>query len=104
MHRSREQWAALVAAFEETDQTVARFCARRGIHPKTFAWWRWQLRDTSRPRRSDSGVRLLPVDVVDGRGARDGCVVVAMPELEVRFDVGADVDYVAALVSRLRQA
>ena len=79
------------------------FCARRGINPKTFAWWRWRLRETGRSRRSNGGVKLLPVDVIE-RDANEGCVVVAMASLEVRFDVGADIDYVAALVGRLRGA
>jgi hypothetical protein len=104
MRRTREQWAAIVAAFEETNQPVAQFCGRRGIQPKTFAWWRWRLRDTGRrARRSDGGVKLLPVDVVE-HDAVVGCVVVAMESLEVRFDVGADIEYVAALVARLQGA
>jgi hypothetical protein len=102
--RTREQWAALVATFDETNQPAAQFCARRGIHPKTFAWWRWELGGTGRaPRRSNGGVKLLPVDIVE-QAAQVGCVVVATADLEVRFDVGADIDYVATLVARLRGA
>jgi len=48
-------------------------------------------------------VKLLPVDIVD-HDAGVGCVVVATADFEVRFDMGADVDYVAALVARLRGA
>jgi hypothetical protein len=102
MRRTREQWAAMIAAFEKTKQPVERFCAKRGIRPKTFAWWRWQLRDTA-PRSRSNDVKLLAVDVVAGT-ARDARVVIAVADYEVRIDVGADVDYVAALVARLRGA
>jgi len=43
--RTREQWAALVAEFDRTKQPVRRFCAKRGIAPTTFSWWRWRLRE-----------------------------------------------------------
>jgi hypothetical protein len=104
MRRTREQWAALVATFERTDQAASRFCASRGIRVKTFAWWRWQLRKAiDGPRRGDA-VRLLPVGLVEHDGGRDGRLTVAVGEVEIRFDVGVDVAYVAALVGRLRGA
>jgi len=106
MRRTREQWATLIAAFENTDQPAVRFCGRRGISPRTFAWWRWQLRHTAPPSRRDDDVKLLSVDVVAAGDAvgPTSRVVIAIAEVEVRVDVGVDVDYVAALVARLRHA
>lgn len=106
MRRTREQWAALVAAFEKTSQRLEQFCARRGIAPATLRWWRWQLRHTAEPSRHDGGVRLLSVDVVEesAGGRATARVVIALSDVEVRVDVGADVDYVATLVARLRHA
>lgn len=104
MRRTREQWATLVAAFENTNQPAVRFCERRGISPRTFAWWRWQLRHTA-PTRRDDDVKLLSVDVVAGDAvSATSRVVIAVADVEVRIDVGVDVDYVAALVARLRHA
>jgi hypothetical protein len=104
MRRTREQWAALVTAFEQTDQQASRFCAGRGIRAKTFAWWRWRLRDTSRRPASGDGVKLLPVAVVEREAGSDPRVVLSVADVEIRFDLGSDVDYVAALVARLRGA
>jgi hypothetical protein len=102
MRRTREQWAALVDAFEKSNQSVTQFCAKRGIVPKTFAWWRWQLRDTAPPR--SNGVKLLSVDVVENATAPSSEIVIAISDVELRVDVGADIEYVAALVERLRRA
>jgi len=105
MRRTREQWAAVVAAFERTSQPVEQFCSTRGIAPATLKWWRWQLRRHAEPKRQDAGVRLLSVDVVDeSAGWRaDSRVLIALPQVEIHIDVGTDVVYVAALVARLRQ-
>jgi len=104
MRRTREQWAALVAAFEQTNQQASRFCANRGIRAKTFAWWRWRLRDTPPRRRSRDDVKLLPVAVVERETRSVTQLSVSADDVEIRFDVGADVDYVAALIARLRGA
>jgi hypothetical protein len=104
MRRTREQWAAVVTAFEQTDQQASRFCASRGIRAKTFAWWRWRLRDTSPRSRNRDDVKLLPVAVVERERGSDTRVVLSVADVEIRFDVGADVDYVAALIARLRGA
>jgi hypothetical protein len=84
MRRTREQWAALVAAFEKTKQPAIRFCATRGIAPKTFAWWRWHLRDTA-PRCSDDGVKLLSVDVVENASAPSPKIAIAVSDVELRM-------------------
>ena len=51
-------------------------------------------------------MQLLSVDVVDDTVAprASTLVVIALADIELRVDVGADVEYVAALVARLRRA
>jgi hypothetical protein len=102
IRRTREQWAALVAAFEQTNEQASRFCASRGIRAKPFAWWRWRLRDTSaRPQRRDE-VKLLPVAVVKRDAGSGTQLMVSVADVEILFDVGAEVDYIATLVARFR--
>jgi hypothetical protein len=104
MYGTREKWAALVASFERTSQPAGRFCESRGINPRTFAWWRWQLRNAARQRHGDHAVKLLPVHVAEGHDGQTGRVVLTVAGLELRFDTSVDLEYVVALVTRLRGA
>jgi hypothetical protein len=99
MRRTREQWAEVVAAFDGAGVPLERFCAVREIAPSTMRWWRWQLRRAA-------GMKLLPVEVVGDAALDSGCsrVVIMLSDIELRVDVGADVEYVATLVTRLRRA
>ena len=49
-------------------------------------------------------MKLLPVSVVEREAGPDTRVVLSVADVEIRFDLGADVEYVAALVARLRGA
>jgi hypothetical protein len=49
-------------------------------------------------------VKLLPVAVVEREAGSDTRVVLSVADVEIRFALGADIDYVAALVARLRGA
>jgi hypothetical protein len=102
--KSREQWVAVVAAFEQSGDSIAKFCARRRIPPASLKWWRWRLRDArakSALVRSDD-VRLVPVDIIGLAASRPNGVTIALSDLEVRVEVGTDVAYVGALVGELR--
>ena len=103
VRKSRAQWARVLTKFEASGETLAEFCARHRLSPRTVAWWRWRLRRERREISSREEVRLVAVDVPQplhvGVG---GAVRVVMGELDVRVEVGTDVTYVAALVAALR--
>lgn len=108
--RSSEQWTAIVAGFARSNQSVERYCAKRGLRPATFRWWRWRLRDSSSspaesvgPSRSDE-VRLVPVDVVGLAAHVSGGthVEIRFADMVVRVEDGVDAAYVASLVAELR--
>lgn len=108
--RSSEQWTAIVAAFERSNQSVERYCAKRGIRPATFKWWRWRLRESSAAAAgrvvpsSGAEVRLVPVDVVGlaAHTSNRAHVEIAFADVTVRVEVGTDATYVASLVTELR--
>jgi hypothetical protein len=108
--RSSEQWTTIVAAFEDSNQSIERFCGKRGIRPGTFRWWRWRLRDSSAATETSSAplagndVRLIPVDVVGlaARVNRGAPVEIAFADVAVRVEPGTDAAYVASLVAELR--
>lgn len=105
VRRSRAQWLEVLEKFESSGEPVAKFCAKRGISPRTFAWWRWQLRDERQKSPARGNVRLIAVDVteptVDARGLETS-VRISVGGLEVQVPVGTDVEYVGALVGALR--
>jgi len=103
MRRTREQWVALVSTFGKTSQSVDEFCERRGISPTRFRWWRWRLGERPRSTNRSGGVKLLPVDVVDAGPPVAGNLVLTVADVELRFGEGVDVNYIAALVHRLRR-
>jgi hypothetical protein len=96
--KTEQEWASLVTTFEESGQSLARFCATRGLKPKTFSWWRWQLRERERARENE--VRMVevatPIAVAMPR------IAIAAGNVMVHVEVGTDTKYVAELVSALR--
>lgn len=105
VRRSRAQWLEVLAKFEASGESIATFCAKRQISPRTFAWWRWQLRDERRAVPARENVRLIAVDVAPPsveEHAADRAVRIAFAGLDLHVAVGTDVAYVGALVGALR--
>lgn len=101
--RTREEWSGLVGELEASGDSVQRFCEKRRLSVSSLKWWRWRLRnERGSVALARSGVRLLPVDVVDVAPPRPTTLVVAISGAELRIEVGTDVEYVAALASALR--
>ena len=99
--RTRQQWVSLMATFEGSNLSAAKFCAVRGLTLATFRWWRSQLRRGGMTAALEP-VRLLAVDVAEPPIAVAASVVVVFSGLEVRAEVGTDPGYVGALVAELR--
>lgn len=72
---SRERWASWLVEQQESGQTVAAFCAGKGVSQNSFYQWRRKLGSSS----SQSKGGLVPVSVV------------ASPGLEVELSCGATI-------------
>lgn len=66
--RSEEEWAELIQAQAQSDQSMVAFCQARQINKHTFNYWRAKLRQveeeppgfiTLRPPKNASGVLVL---------------------------------------------
>lgn len=66
--RTAAEWASIVQAQEQGDQTITAFCQEQQINPGTFHYWRSKLRRrdgeetgfiTLRPAAANSGVIVL---------------------------------------------
>lgn len=109
IRRNREFWERAVREVER-GATVSAVAERLGVRPGTLSWWRWHLRrgsesTTKRRRRRSARAEFLPVVVAQAaRTGGAGLVEIDAGVARVRFEVGADVSYVVALVQALRSA
>lgn len=102
VRRSRDDWADVLAEFDASGETLAQFCAKRRIRPRTFSWWRWRLRGGRHV--GPESVRLVAVDLKPTLPTTppNRAVFVHVANVDVRVEIGTDVAYVADLVGALR--
>jgi hypothetical protein len=104
-HRKREFWERLVA--EADGDSIASTACRHRVAPATLKWWRWHLGKTA-PKRAAARLKaptLLPV-VFNPRELEaprvDAVAIELGAGVTVRVPIGADPQYVAALVAAMR--
>lgn len=103
--RSRSWWQRTVSRWKSSGLTAREFAAREDLSAGTLMWWSSRLRRGTRAERGlDESVAIAPIEIDVPRGARSSHVEVAIEGAVLRVEVGADVEYVAALVKQLRGA
>jgi hypothetical protein len=105
--RNRAEWESLIAEWDASRESAARFGAQRGIKPRTLAWWRWNLhRAKSASANGEAPIRLLPVDVTESTATADvanpASIEIALGDIALRIAVGTEPTYVASLIAALR--
>jgi transposase-like protein len=106
VRHNREFWEAAVREIERGGR-VSEVAGRLGVKAGTLSWWAWRLRSESRKQKRPRASRaeFLPVVVKASLAPeRARLVEVDAGSVRVRAEVGADVNYVAALVRALRSA
>ena len=63
MHRSANEWKALVDEYERSDVTIKEYCRRREVNYWTFREWRRRLADE---QPETDLVEITPVDIACG--------------------------------------
>ncbi|ENL1061027.1 IS66 family insertion sequence element accessory protein TnpB [Escherichia coli] len=95
-YRTKEQWLALFAEFENSQQRQMDFCAERGIDPKYFSARKHQLRNK---KQSDFvQVKPQPLSSLGGNGAS---VVLQMQSTELILPLSVEPRWLAQLVKEL---
>jgi transposase len=97
LRRSRDDWRAHVAAWQRSGMTSAEYARQHGLHPKTFRWWRSELR--RHDRAPSNTLTLVPVKAVPP--AAEPVEVTLPGGLVVRVPEQADPARVAQLVRAL---
>lgn len=97
----REQlWRKIIAAWQESGQSVRGFCRSRGLQEPSFYSWRRTLRQRDQQRGGTQQLKFVPVRVV-----ADAVLEIVLPSgLVVRAPATADASAVATLVAGLRAA
>ena len=99
-----DYWRQVISEFEASGLSQAAFIAERGLKKTTFSkWWR---RFRAAPRgpggRRPGAVRLLEVEVVTEPPPPSHMLELSWPTgCSLRFEVGADPNYVADLAAAL---
>ncbi|QDE82492.1 IS66 family insertion sequence element accessory protein TnpA [Myxococcus xanthus] len=95
-----QEWFQVAEAFEASGLTQKEFSAQRGLRLSTLQSWVYRRR-RQRPRKAQE-VRLLPVEVSTVAPPSPVLLEVVLASgAKLRFPSGADVDYVARLVTAL---
>ncbi|TSC20970.1 IS66 family insertion sequence element accessory protein TnpB [Corallococcus sp. Z5C101001] len=96
----KQEWFQVAAAFEASGLTQKEFSAQRGLRLSTLQSWVYRRR--RQHARKVQQVRLLPVEVSTVAQASPALLEVVLTiGARLRFPAGADVDYVARLVTAL---
>ncbi len=79
------------------------FAAREDLSPSTLMWWSSELGRATRAQHGSTAIEPIEI-AVPASSTRGGVgpVEIAVGGVVVRCEVGADVSYVASLVSALR--
>ena len=118
-------WQALISAWSKSGLSQRAFCARRGILPGTFAWWKHQLSKSVREpsRWRSASARFVRVELRSGATARSAAGADSMgstapasgpppapaflelvfPDgIQVRIGAGCDSELLGLVVATLR--
>ena len=103
--RGREFWRELIRDYEagEDRESHSAFARRRRVTLATFRLWLYRLRHEDKASPALVPVRAVASTAPTARWRADGAAIeLELPSgVMLRFPVGSDGDYVAALVERL---
>lgn len=101
--RSRAEWSKVIGRYRASGQTADVFARRNGLNVSTLRWWSAELGKGSIPEDDALGVREVVVAPRVALG-RDGTFELVLGALSIRFEVGTDPVYVAAVAAVLVEA
>jgi hypothetical protein len=105
--RTKECWRELVARWRRSGAAATTFAKEVGIKASTLRWWAYELRRDTRAQHGSSSI--VPIEIALPDTPSVLATTQAQLELEagdvkVRFEVGTNVVYIAALARALRSS
>ena len=96
-----EEWTGRLRRFEQSNQTVARFCQDEGVSQPSFYSWKKKLREFS-PASGRSQFQPVHVTSSSLGTARQETIVRLGREIEI--ELGSDLSIVESIVKQLLAA
>jgi len=102
----RRYWSTLIAQYERSGMSQARFAAEAGVGEAIFRYWLYKVRReraalVGKPENAVD-VRLMPVQI--RRPTGDGRVEVRVADVRVLAPVGTDPAYLADVLIALKRS
>ncbi len=93
-----EEWTDRFRRFEQSNQTVARFCQDEGVSQPSFYSWKKKLREFT---PASGGSQFQPVHLTSSSGltARQETIVRLGRDIEI--ELGSDLSIVESIVKQL---
>lgn len=96
--RTRAEWTKEIARYHASGQSAEAFAARRGLNVSTLRWWSSEVRKAGRSTADQLEIREVLVAEPD---RHESTFEIGIGSVVMRFEVGTDPRYVAALVATL---
>ncbi len=104
--RNREWWTKAIRRWRRSGLSAAEFARSESLSDNTLRWWTYELRRQQR-HALVAPEKIVPLEVVttgDSSTRARAEIEITVGDVRLALAIGADVDYVAALVGRLRGA
>jgi hypothetical protein len=95
-------WERTVEKWRRSGATAEEFAAKSGVKPGTLRWWSYTLKAERRPKRDGSSI--VPIEIAVPISERVGptpTIELGTGKAVLRFEIGTDVAYIAALARAL---
>ncbi len=103
--RDRAWWTNAIRRWRRSGFSAAEFARSENLSDNTLRWWAYELR--RREQHADvAPEKLVPLEVVttsDASTSARAVVEITLGDVQLAVAIGADVDYVAALIGRLER-
>jgi hypothetical protein len=98
--RSAQDWAMLIWELDDSRLSVSEFAAKKGVSPRTLAWWRWKVRQAG-VERSDDGLRFVELAVEADRPPASIRLHFERLHMEIEVRQGFDAELLRTVVGAL---
>ena len=99
--RSRAEWQRLVDELGHSGSGTVEFARRRGVNPKTLAWWRSHLRRDAEATGVVRFLRVVRMEPLPRATPEQAAIVIELDNIRVSVHRGVDAATLATVLVAL---